>query len=133
MKMFELLPSPFGSIFRKLTHFTCNSRSHGGNATLAKMKCCLAGRVYGTIYNRKEDWVENAQGNCMRYVLTVVLSVCSVALLADAPIRIERRKSLTANVGVVSVGLDTYWKQCPGLYDDMLKKAAVFEKHITAS
>jgi hypothetical protein len=25
MKMFELLPSPLGSIFRKLTHFTCNS------------------------------------------------------------------------------------------------------------
>ena len=25
MKMFELLPRPLGSIFRKLTHFTCNS------------------------------------------------------------------------------------------------------------
>ena len=27
MKMFELLPKPLGSIFRKLTHFTCNSPS----------------------------------------------------------------------------------------------------------
>ena len=27
MKMFELLPRPLGSIFRKLTHLTCNSRS----------------------------------------------------------------------------------------------------------
>ena len=26
MKMFELLPRPLGSIFRKLTHLTCNSR-----------------------------------------------------------------------------------------------------------
>ncbi len=26
MKLFELLPRPLGSIFRKLTHFTCNSR-----------------------------------------------------------------------------------------------------------
>ena len=25
MKMFELLPRPLGSIFRELTHFTCNS------------------------------------------------------------------------------------------------------------
>lgn len=25
--MFELLPRPLGSIFRKLTHLTCNSRS----------------------------------------------------------------------------------------------------------
>ena len=25
MKMFELLPKPLGDIFRKLTHFTCNS------------------------------------------------------------------------------------------------------------
>ena len=27
MKMFELLPRPLGSIFRKLTHFACNSRT----------------------------------------------------------------------------------------------------------
>ena len=25
MKVFELLPKPLGNIFRKLTHFTCNS------------------------------------------------------------------------------------------------------------
>ena len=25
MKVFELLPRPIGNIFRKLTHFTCNS------------------------------------------------------------------------------------------------------------
>ena len=25
MKLFELLPRPLGNIFRKLTHFTCNS------------------------------------------------------------------------------------------------------------
>ena len=25
MRMFELLPRPLGSIFRKLTHFACNS------------------------------------------------------------------------------------------------------------
>ena len=58
--------------------------------------------------------------------------VCAAAAaMADVP-RVERRKPLTANVGVVSVGLDTYWKQCPGLYDDMVKKAAVFEKSIAA-
>ncbi|MBR2838731.1 MAG: hypothetical protein IKE55_08110, partial [Kiritimatiellae bacterium] len=44
----------------------------------------------------------------------------------DASPRVERRKPLTANVGVVSVGLDTYWKQCPGLYDDMVKKEDAF-------
>ena len=38
--------------------------------------------------------------------------------------RVARRKPLDANIGVVSVGLDTYWKQCPGLYEDMLRKAA---------
>ena len=25
MKVFKLLPKPLGNIFRKLTHFTCNS------------------------------------------------------------------------------------------------------------
>ena len=53
-----------------------------------------------------------------------------VVLLAADGLKVERRKPLTANVGVVSVGLDTYWKQCPGLYEDMLKKAAVFEKRL---
>ena len=52
--------------------------------------------------------------------------------VTDASPRVERRKPLTANVGVVSVGLDTYWKQCPGLYEDMLKKAAVFEKRVSS-
>jgi len=79
----------------------------------------------------------------MRVFVSFVMAALFIApLLADestvgrddpiAPLKVTRRKPLTANVGVVSVGLDTYWKQCPGLYDDMLKKAAAFEKHITA-
>ncbi len=28
MKVFELLPRPLGTIFRKLTHFACNSPEH---------------------------------------------------------------------------------------------------------
>ena len=68
-----------------------------------------------------------------KYFLAFALAACSVFVVsADASPRVERRKPLTANVGVVSVGLDTYWKQCPGLYDDMLKKAAVFEKAVAA-
>ncbi len=63
--------------------------------------------------------------------ISVALAVCCVVAMADQT-RIERRKPLTANVGVVSVGLDTYWKQCPGLYEDMLKKAAVSENRIAA-
>ncbi|MBR4675684.1 MAG: L-fucose/L-arabinose isomerase family protein [Victivallales bacterium] len=35
---------------------------------------------------------------------------------------IERRKPLTANVGVMSVGLDTYWKQFPGLLEKLTEK-----------
>lgn len=62
---------------------------------------------------------------------SMVLAVCCAVVLAEPP-RVKRRKPLTANVGVVSVGLDTYWKQCPGLYEDMLKKAAVFENRIAA-
>ena len=38
--------------------------------------------------------------------------------------KIERRKPLTANVGIISVGLDTYWKQFPGLLDRMNEKTA---------
>ena len=66
----------------------------------------------------------------MRTIMaSILMATCTALSAADSP-RIERRKPLTANVGVVSVGLDTYWKQCPGLYEDMLKKAAVFEKRV---
>ena len=40
--------------------------------------------------------------------------------------QIERRKPLDANVGIVSVGLDTYWKQFPGLLEKMHEKTARF-------
>ena len=46
---------------------------------------------------------------------------------------IERRKPLTANVGVVSVGLNTYWEQFPGLLDEMTRKCEVFKNKLAAS
>ncbi len=61
--------------------------------------------------------------------IALILAISCAAVFADSP-RVERRRPLTANIGVVSVGLDTYWKQCPGLYDDMVKKAAVFERRV---
>ncbi len=66
-----------------------------------------------------------------RIVLSLVVSLTLAAAWADSP-RVARRKPLTANVGVVSVGLDTYWKQCPGLLEDMLKKEGVFADRIAA-
>ena len=55
----------------------------------------------------------------------VMVALCMIGATADE-LRIPRRKPLTANVGVVSVGLDTYWDQCPGLLDDMKRKEDVF-------
>ena len=46
------------------------------------------------------------------------------------PPHVQRRKPLAANVGVVSVGLDTYWAQCPGLLDDMKRKEDVFVRKL---
>ncbi len=40
--------------------------------------------------------------------------------------KIERRKKLNANVGVISVGLDTYWNQFPGLLGEMNRKTSAF-------
>lgn len=39
--------------------------------------------------------------------------------------KVERIKKLTANVGVLSVGLDTYWEQFPGLLNEMNRKTKV--------
>ena len=69
----------------------------------------------------------------MRKQLMIFILATNVACAMAAEVaRVERRKPLAANVGVVSVGLDTYWKQCPGLYDAMIKKAAVFENRVAA-
>lgn len=47
--------------------------------------------------------------------------------------KIARRKPLNANVGIIGVGLDTYWGQFEGLYEVMLDKMKTFhakvEKH----
>jgi L-arabinose isomerase len=66
---------------------------------------------------------------CSLVLATAALVFTSTARSADLP-SIARRKPLTANVGVVSVGLDTYWRQCPGLKEDMIKKTAVFTKRL---
>ena len=47
--------------------------------------------------------------------------------------KIERRKPLNANVGVLSVGLDTYWGQFPGLLEEMNKKTAVLVEKLKAN
>ncbi len=68
-------------------------------------------------------------GGMKTSILALVASASVMACIADGP-RIERRKPLAANVGVVSVGLDTYWKQCPGLLEDMMKKEGVFVRKL---
>ena len=45
---------------------------------------------------------------------------------------IPRRKPLAAEVGLVSVGLATYWKQFPGLLDEMKRKTAVLAQKLAA-
>ena len=67
-----------------------------------------------------------------RMVVWAALCAVAFAAFAEGP-RVARRKPLTANVGVVSVGLDTYWKQCPGLLEDMVKKLfmKLFKIHVT--
>ena len=44
--------------------------------------------------------------------------------------QIARRKPLTAEVAVISVGLDTYWGQFPGLLEEMNKKTQVLLKKL---
>ncbi len=66
-------------------------------------------------------------------VASVLMCVCVAGQggAADGP-RIERRKPLTARVGIVAVGHHTYWKQFDGLRDDMIAKMAVFERKVRA-
>ncbi|NLF62635.1 MAG: arabinose isomerase [Lentisphaerae bacterium] len=44
--------------------------------------------------------------------------------------QIPRRKPLTAEIAVFSVGLDTYWKQFPGLLEEMHRKTGILLKKL---
>ena len=46
--------------------------------------------------------------------------------------QIPRRKALSGNAAMISIGLDTYWEQFPGLLDDLNKKSAVLEEKLAA-
>ncbi|MBT7165629.1 MAG: L-fucose/L-arabinose isomerase family protein [Victivallales bacterium] len=47
--------------------------------------------------------------------------------------RLERRKPLTARVGLLSVGHHVYWDQFPGLLDELMGKADVLKQRIEAN
>jgi len=45
---------------------------------------------------------------------------------------VERRKPLTATIGIVGVGHATYWRQFPGLKDELLGYLATFERQVAS-
>ncbi len=49
------------------------------------------------------------------------------------PLRVPRRKPLTARVGVIGVGHHTYWRQFDGLLDEMRRKQDVFVRRVGAT
>lgn len=70
----------------------------------------------------------------MNSVLVVGLAVVTVwgSMAAEGP-RVERRKPLTARVGIVGVGHHTYWKQFDGLLDEMHRKMGVFDVKVKSN
>jgi len=48
-------------------------------------------------------------------------------------VRIDRRKPLTARVGIVGVGHDKYWPQFDGLLDEMHRKLHQFDEKVKAN
>lgn len=47
--------------------------------------------------------------------------------------RVERRKPLTARVGLLSVGHHVYWDQFPGLLDDLMGKSDVLKQRLVGN
>ena len=65
MKMFELLPRPLGSIFRKLTHLTCNSRFGIISSMNKKLKTTLLAWPAITAATIALCWFTNFMANAM--------------------------------------------------------------------
>jgi len=72
----------------------------------------------------------------MKRASLFVVAFCATATLAavaaDGP-RVERRKPLTARVGIVGVGHHTYWKQFDGLLDVMNQKMGQFDAKVKSN
>ncbi len=68
----------------------------------------------------------------MKRILVVLITfiILSQFAISAEKSSIERRKPLTAKIGIVGVGLDTYWGQFEGLKDIMLKKLSSFEDKV---
>ena len=59
-------------------------------------------------------------------------AMAQVEPLGRPPVRIQRRKPRTANVGVLGVGHHTYWAQFQGLREELLGKMDVLVKRVQA-
>ena len=74
---------------------------------------------------------------------SLVVAVAAIGLAAsgsfaapaarDGGLTVPRRKPLTARVGVLSVGLDTYWKQFPGVREELVAKCDDFESKLRSN
>ena len=65
-------------------------------------------------------------------IVALVAGAALTAAAADGP-RIERRKPLTARVGIVGVGHHVYWGQFEGLLDELKGKMAQLDKKVQAN
>ena len=67
-------------------------------------------------------------------VVVVILTAFAATSLiaADGP-RVERRKPLTAKIGIVGVGHHTYWKQFDGLLDVMHQKMGQLDAKVKSN
>ena len=63
------------------------------------------------------------------WMIAVCVCVGLTAVAADGP-RVERRKPLTARVGIVGVGHHVYWAQFDGLLDELKGKMTQLEKKV---
>jgi len=59
-------------------------------------------------------------------------TVTLAAVAAEGP-RVERRKPLTAKIGIVGVGHHTYWKQFDGLLDVMHQKMGQLDDKVKSN
>lgn len=68
----------------------------------------------------------------MRKIISTLVVLLAFACAFGQVQKIERRKPLNARVGIMGIGLDTYWGQFDGLLDVMHGKMAQFDKMVKA-
>ena len=107
MRMFELLPRPLGSTFRKLTHLTCNSRRNNNSESYNSQNSNMWHRgISFALYSSPHQMVGSEQA--VRGI-AIWYNTAMLFLLAAAILMLSTTGTCLAQTGLPAAEAEAYY------------------------